>query len=332
LAGLVAIVPTIIVDRYIHDDYRTVWLVLPASVYLIASTAIVLVLLARRPTKNQTSSLMGERPPRMMLLASSWILMPAVVLTLGVVGELEHLFGGFNPYSWTLVLLLGVLARGISMGRYAAMVIDRETEVVRREGFREYDIPRGTYLVHDEKSDAAFSLFSDLTSLPLRPDAVVPGAEISASETLLYLIPRGLIITREFPEKVRQKHNLQITPIIWLTESPGEKRIAPTSLSMLTDTIVRFMETNPNSIILLEGIEYICTFNDFKKVLRFLDTLNESAWVTKARLILTVDPRAFAVKDIALLERDRTIIRGPEGLEDLKVESRVHIAASGSPE
>jgi hypothetical protein len=78
--------------------------------------------------------------------------------------------------------------------------------------------------------------------------------------------------------------------------------------------------------VLLEGIEYICTYNDFKKVLRFLDNLNETAWMTKARLILTVNPRAFNTKDLALLERDRNVIRGPAGVLNLKVESRIPAA------
>ncbi|OGS56907.1 MAG: hypothetical protein A3K60_01810 [Euryarchaeota archaeon RBG_19FT_COMBO_56_21] len=332
LTGLAAVCLSLVVDHYDSGDKQTIWLVLPAAAYLLASIAIVLTHHYQGSTWKNAPRPTRRGQPRMMLLATSWILIPAVVLTLGVTGELESLLGDYNPYSWILVVLLGVLARAITMTRFVAMVIDQEVEGVRREGFREYDIPRGAYLIHDERSDAAFALFSDLTSLPLRPDAEMPGMEASASATLMYLIPQGLIITREFPEKVRERHNLQVTPIIWLTESTGERRIAPTSLSMLTDTMVRFMETNPNSIILLEGIEYISTFNDFKKVLRFLDALNEAAWVTKARLILTVNPKAFATKDLALLERDRNVIRGPAGVEDLKVESRIPTAPSGGPQ
>ncbi|OGS44418.1 MAG: hypothetical protein A3K76_03365 [Euryarchaeota archaeon RBG_13_57_23] len=332
LIGLAGVGLTLAADQYGPKEYDTLWLILPAAIYLAASAAIVLIEHLRRSTGKHTASLRGRGPPKMAPLAISWVLIPTVVLMLGVLGELESFLGEFNPYSWILVVLLGVLARAISKTRFIAMVIDPGLEGVRREGFREYDIPRGAYLVHDEKSDAAFALFSDLTSLPLRPDAIIPGIEVSASDTLLYLIPQGLIITREFPDKVRQKHNLQVTPIIWLTESPGERRIAPTSLSMLTDTIIRFMETNPNSIVFLEGIEYICTFNDFKKVLRFLDALNEAAWVTKARLILTVNPKAFEIRNLALLERDRTVIRGSAGVEDLKVESRIATAPSGPSE
>ncbi len=118
-------------------------------------------------------------------------------------------------------------------------------------------------------------------------------------------------------------YKIQVTPIIWLTESPGERRIAPTSLTVATDTMMRFMESNPNSIVLLEGLEYLVTFNDFKKVVKSLDSLNESAWITRARLIIAVNPMAFDEKDLALLERDRTVLKGDQGIEELKRESRV---------
>jgi len=213
--------------------------------------------------------------------------------------------------------------RAVFVTQYMAIIVDAEAETVKRGGFRSFDIPRGVYLIFDEKSDSAFGLFSELVTMPLRPDVKIPGKEESASATLEFLIPRGLVITREFPDSVRTKHNLQVTPMIWLTESPGEKRIAPTSLAVLTDTIIRFMEATPNSIVLIEGMEYIMTFNEFKKVLRSLDSLNETAWITKARLLIAVNPTAFDEKDLALLERDRRVIKGRAAIEELKMESRV---------
>jgi hypothetical protein len=73
----------------------------------------------------------------------------------------------------------------------------------------------------------------------------------------------------------------------------------------------------------MEGIEYIMTFNEFRKVLRALDSLNEIAWITKARLLVAVHPKAFDGKDLAMLERDRTILRGTSGIDELKRESMI---------
>jgi len=234
--------------------------------------------------------------------------------------------GDYNPYSWVTVFLFAAIIESMTSRGFAGLIVDPEIEDVRRSGFRVYDIPRGVYLIEEEKPGPAFGLFSELVTLPLNPNAEIPTRGESATETLEYLIPKGLVVTREFPETIRKSHNLHVTPIIWLTETPGEMRVAPTSLAVLTDTVVRFMENNPNSIVLIEGIEYIMTFNDFKKVLKSLDSLNETTWVTKNRLLLTVDPRAFEDRELALLERDRRVIRHSAGIEDLKRASRVETA------
>ncbi|TFG67381.1 MAG: DUF835 domain-containing protein, partial [Methanomassiliicoccus sp.] len=96
-----------------------------------------------------------------------------------------------------------------------------------------------------------------------------------------------------------------------------------TSLAVLTDTLIRFMESNPNSIILIEGIEYLVTFNEFKKVLKYMDSLNETTWISKARTIMALNPRAFDDKELAMIERDRKVIKGDEGVEELKRQSKV---------
>ncbi|MCJ7490238.1 MAG: DUF835 domain-containing protein, partial [Thermoplasmata archaeon] len=188
--------------------------------------------------------------------------------------------------------------------------------------FRSYDIPRGVYLFEDETSKSATKLFAELVTLPLRPDVAIPEKESATSDTLAFLIPKGLMITRVFPERIREEYHLQVTPIIWLTESTGDRRIPPTSIALLTDALIRFMEGNPNSIVLVDGVEYLLTFNDFNRVLRSLDSLNETTWITKSRLIITVNPEAFDSKQVAMLERDRIVIKGEEGLEELKNSSK----------
>lgn len=298
-------------------------LLIAVSSYLAAAVAFDIALPLYARTKGEIPHPTRDARLDSLLIAAAWIVTPFTTFGLDIV-----LGGGLgvqdlNPYLWVLVVLLVFMIRSMSASRFSAVIVDPEVETVRREGFRAYDIPRGIYLVYDEKADSALSLFSELVTLPLRPDAAIPIEEDSAIETLEFLIPRGLMVTRAFPEEVRQQFGLHTTPIVWLTESVGELRIAPTSLAVLTDALMRFMENNHNSIVLVEGLEYAVTFNDFRKVLRSLDLLNETAWITKARLIIAVNPNAFDEKERALLERDRTVLRGASGIEELKRESRV---------
>lgn len=302
---------------------RNSWILAAVTAYFVATVALDILLPVSESRKGTMAGLDITGRRNMILLAVTWTGIPATELVLDVILNIGKGYDNYNPYSWITVALFLVAARAVRGAGFLAITVDAEAETYKRDGFRSFDIPRGVYLIYDDKPDSAFSLFSDLVSLPLRPDAVIPSKEDSASATLEFLIPRGLVITREFPDNVRKERNLQVTPIIWLTESPGERRVAPTSLAVLTDTVIRFMETNPNSIVLMEGIEYMMTFNEFRKVQRSLDSLNEIAWITKARLLVAVHPKAFDDKDLAMLERDRTVLRGISGIDELKRESMI---------
>lgn len=263
-------------------------------------------------------------------LVLAWIGMPITEFLFDVGLKDIVAYSGPNPYSWIMVGLFAAILGTVTDTRFTALIVDPEVESAKRSGFRAYDIPRGPYLIEGERPDSAARLFSELISLPLRPDADLPAVGASASATLEFLIPRGLMVTREYPENIREAYSIQVTPIIWLTEMAGERRVAPTSLAVLTDTVIRFMESNPNSIVLLEGVEYLITFNDFKKVLRHLDSLNETTWMTKARLLIAINPKAYDERELALLERDRKVVRGDEGIEQLRKASKVASSTSQS--
>lgn len=291
--------------------------------YLVASVAIDLLLPLSRREPGLAPRTKFEMFGGMRAMTIAWIGIPVAELLFDVVLECVMGYDGPNPYSWIVVGLFAAILGTVTDTRFTALIVDPEVESAKRSGFRAYDIPRGPYLIEDERAEGAVRLFAELISLPLRPDAHLPVSDESASATLEFLIPRGLMVTREYPDNIRRDHSIQVTPIIWLTEMPGERRVSPTSLAVLTDTIIRFMESNPNSIVLLEGIEYLITFNDFKKVLRYLDSLNETTWITKARLLIAVNPKAFDEKDLALLERDRKVVKGEDGLEDLRKRFKV---------
>jgi archaellum biogenesis ATPase FlaH len=57
-------------------------------------------------------------------------------------------------------------------------------------------------------------------------------------------------------------------------------------------------------VILLDGIEYIVSNNDFTKVLRMIDQISDNIAQSKCTMIIPVDPRAFDQRQLALLERN----------------------------
>lgn len=120
---------------------------------------------------------------------------------------------------------------------------------------------------------------------------------------------QGLIVTRRYPKEIRENYFLQTTPIIWLSTVSGVDSADPAKLSVLSDYLVNFMERSHNGVIYVDGLEYLTTSNDFPRVLRAVDRWTEIAMTSSSSLILSFDPRAFDIKEVALLERNREVIR-----------------------
>lgn len=130
---------------------------------------------------------------------------------------------------------------------------------------------------------------------------------------------QGLIVTRQFPNEIRKKYSLHTTPILWLTTVAGNENIDPAKLSILTDFILKFMEKSVNGVVLVDGIEYLISSNDFHRVLRAIEMWTETAMVGATRLIISIDPRAYEKKDLAVLEGNREIMR-PNATESASAE------------
>ena len=159
---------------------------------------------------------------------------------------------------------------------------------------RKYRLEPGkSYVVEESPPDISFDAFANMMNAP----------EDGKN-------PVGLAVTRQHPDLVRQKYGLERTPIYWLATKTGKDVIAPTNLGILTHTLINFVEEHENGVILLDGIEYLVSNNDFPKVLRLIDQVNDHISQSSTLMILPVDPRAFDTKEVALLERNMERIPG----------------------
>ncbi len=154
---------------------------------------------------------------------------------------------------------------------------------------RKYSLKHGrSYVIEEAPPSISFDAFVNLVST----DSNGEGKMV------------GLAVTRQHPEQVREKYGLEATPIFWLATRAGDKVISPTNLGILTHMLVKFTEETSNGVILLDGIEYLVSNNDFTKVLRMIDQVSDNISQSKCSMIIPVDPRAFDQRQLALLERN----------------------------
>lgn len=168
----------------------------------------------------------------------------------------------------------------------------RVRRVLKENGLavsRKYNLAPGRcYVFEETPPSASFDAFSNLIST----------SDPKGGKTA------GLAVTRQHPDLVRDKYGLEKTPIFWLATRAGDGVISPTNLGILTQTMVKFVEGNDSGVILLDGLEYLVSNNDFNKVLRAIDQVNDHISQSGSRLIIPVDPRAFEPRELALLERN----------------------------
>ncbi len=190
---------------------------------------------------------------------------------------------------------------------------------------------RHAYLVEESKPDFAFKMFTDVLKGRCNEcenddsfaceslDCASCGLPCPCHKCGKYKSrPQGLIVTRQFTNDIRKKYYIQTTPIVWLSTVQGQQNMDPAKLALLTDYITNFMETSPNGVVLVDGIEYLVTSNDFQRVQKAIDRWTECAMTSKSRLIMSIDDNAFDIKEVATMERDRETVR-PNAKESWRI-------------
>jgi len=151
----------------------------------------------------------------------------------------------------------------------------------------QFPIEKGfVYLVKEKRPNIAFQMYNEATK---------HGAQ-------------GMLVVREHPNRLKQLHEFEAAKILWLTRRVGLDHIDPTELSLLSLEITKFVEARPKSVVLLEGLEYIITQNDFETVLRFVNHLHDFVLAHDCAVVFVIDPRVLSTRELALMERSARIV------------------------
>jgi hypothetical protein len=165
----------------------------------------------------------------------------------------------------------------------------------------------------------------DITTATTEPLAYAPGvttiihdfrldAPIILLKEQLGLGRSGLCIVRTPPESIKKKHGIECQ-MVWLTRTIGVEAtgdnlpdqvpfVSPTDLAKISAVIKTFSTKNAGGTILLEGLEYLISQNDARDVLRFLSAVRDQVYLSKAFLMLPIDPTVFDDRDLKALERE----------------------------
>jgi hypothetical protein len=117
----------------------------------------------------------------------------------------------------------------------------------------------------------------------------------------------GFCATRRYPPKIREDFGLLKTPMVWLTQEKGfADAVHPGDLPELSHMIKDFISKGGDTVVLMEGIEYLVLHNSFEDVLRLIQGLDDVVVQHKSRLIVSLDPSAVTDQQYHLIARELT--------------------------
>ncbi len=138
-----------------------------------------------------------------------------------------------------------------------------------------------TYLVLELQNEGAYRLFHD---------ALERGR-------------KGFAVTRSMPQKVQQKFGLTC-PMVWLSNVGKGDTIRPKDIEKLSLVIEQFLAKNEGAVVLIDGVEYLVTNNNFLTVLRLLQSVRDRVAIHGATLLFPLNPATLDSNQLNLLERE----------------------------
>jgi two-component system cell cycle response regulator len=192
-------------------------------------------------------------------------------------------------FLFILLIVIAILLAALIIARRRMRGGEEEIPEKKVRKPADYVLKSGTsYLVAGEKPDLAFGIFSN---------ALAAGAS-------------GLCVTRAFPDEVSEEYELGDTPILWLSRDTKRASINPTNLGAIILEVQRFLKSKEDgeTIVMLDGLEYLIVQNDFSKVIKFVQNLKDTVSVGGSRLVIPFNLAALEESRQALLTRDLELL------------------------
>lgn len=247
--------------------------------YFVLSLSIALV--------NATESYWESKSPVEKKQLILFIVGVGAFLAIGAfVDMIPYVIGGGTYRALNIASLFSMGVIGFAVGHHGLADIKPALESITKktdtwEG--KHITPGTSYIIEEARPEKTYTLF------------------VAAIHQGWY----GLCFTRELPEKIRERYDITTTPLIWLTEIDSKDPcLRPQELEMISHTITEFIDKSENSVVILDALEYLATYNDFTRVLRMIQHVRDVISTHKAVLLVSINPATLEERQAQLLLRE----------------------------
>ena len=119
---------------------------------------------------------------------------------------------------------------------------------------------------------------------------------------------KALYVTRTNPEKMRQQYPLEGANLVWVTNAvTRENYVLASNLQDISLTLATFLG-NPNSVILVDVIEYLIENNGFQTVLQFLQYVRDRVSTTDCIMLITLNPEVINTQELNEIKKETKLL------------------------
>ena len=233
-----------------------------------------------------------------------------------------------------LVMTLGILAHGAGAETYAYMKIGLASTpppfltitALAMAGTFALAVLRFKMFVVTPRREGRLDL---PVKFPVKPghaylvEEAAPALLMGAFDEKVRSGEAGLLITRRNPTSVREDTGLAQTPILWLTEMPGQNRVAPGNPAMLEGLVAAFIKDAPKAIVALDGVEALVRECGGERTVKCIQVLKDTVVSSGGVFLASVTPAGPSLEIASLFEREFERLPIPEAngitIEDLFV-------------
>jgi hypothetical protein len=133
---------------------------------------------------------------------------------------------------------------------------------------------------------------------------------------------RLLVVSSRPSGAVMDDLEIRADCILTMTESAGQYCVDPENLMVLTDTIIKFIESEGPSAFLFEDLGLLKQKNEFAKVLRMIGYIYESLAMNHGIGIMVIDPRSLDQKEMAFAGKEGFIVEEKDRLDTKSLQPR----------
>ncbi len=116
---------------------------------------------------------------------------------------------------------------------------------------------------------------------------------------------KGLLISRINPKVLQRKYDISVATICWLSKMrAGDDIKSVYGLQEISIMINSYVEENEKAIVMIDGLEYLISNNDFNIVLRLVQQVRDKVSTTESILLLPINPQVLEAKQITLMKNE----------------------------